>query len=360
MSFWTFNGGDIDGNEIDWTGLSEVSIPQPASSLTTPWTKALDFSGSSERAQQVSTSSSHCPLMMGNVGATVGGNATAGYTANSSNSRPWATAVVFRSDGNASNQHLWNVGEGAGSTDDNIYVRQTANGDMYFGWGRSGALNECHIGDGFDWTQTAQDWFGLYIAHTGERLSGSNATGPNLANCFDIRFMRQVGTNWEIVTGGFGDSVGNRSTTNNWNAGTTGGRMDRTFGGAVTIGGRGSNRSFHGQVASMVMTTLKLGDTMPVDAEILMMTRDPQQWLTDYKIGNQYRLPQGTSNFGPFVLNASGPAYGTQVWLMGDGASDAYAQIRNDVYPSIQNVYPLNMVSMVSNDIITVNIPGLT
>jgi hypothetical protein len=91
-----------------------------------------------------------------------------------------------------------------------------------------------------------------------------------------------------------------------------------------------------------------------------MMVRDPKQWLTDYKVGETYRLPSGTANYGPFALNQSGPAYGTQVWLMGDGPSDAYAQIRNDVSPSIANVYPLNMLSMVSNDIVTVNINGLS
>ena len=30
MSFWTFDGDAIDGNEIDWTGLSEVSVPATA------------------------------------------------------------------------------------------------------------------------------------------------------------------------------------------------------------------------------------------------------------------------------------------------------------------------------------------
>jgi hypothetical protein len=71
-------------------------------------------------------------------------------------------------------------------------------------------------------------------------------------------------------------------------------------------------------------------------------------------------MAKSNSNFSPWTLNQSGPAYGTQVWLMGDGIYDGYAQIRNDVYPAIQNVYPLNMISMVSNEIQTVNIPGLT
>ena len=45
---------------------------------------------------------------------------------------------------------------------------------------------------------------------------------------------------------------------------------------------------------------------------------------------------------------------------MGDGENDAYAQIRNDVWPATQNYTPLNMISMVANDIETVNIPGLS
>ncbi|MCP4814853.1 MAG: hypothetical protein GY888_20290 [Planctomycetaceae bacterium] len=45
---------------------------------------------------------------------------------------------------------------------------------------------------------------------------------------------------------------------------------------------------------------------------------------------------------------------------MGDGTSDAYAKIRNQVYSAEQNRTPLNMISMVSNDIQTVTIQGLT
>jgi hypothetical protein len=51
---------------------------------------------------------------------------------------------------------------------------------------------------------------------------------------------------------------------------------------------------------------------------------------------------------------------GTQVWLMGDGTSDAYSKIRNQIYVAEQNFTPLDMISMVSNDIQTVSIPGLS
>jgi hypothetical protein len=190
-------------------------------------------------------------------------------------------------------------------------------------------------------------WYGIYIAHTGERLSGSDATPTNLADCFDIR-----GINLE--TGVVGGQI---SQSTNWN--TSGGRMDRSVTGDFTVGGRGSNRSFHGKVASMVVTTLRRGQPMPSDAEISMMVRDPMQWLTDYKVGQSYRQA-GSSGDATFALNSTQPMWATQVWLMGDGTNDAYAKIRNQVNPSDQNYTPLDMISMVSNDIETVNITGLT
>ena len=154
----------------------------------------------------------------------------------------------------------------------------------------------------------------------------------------------------------------NTSTYANWAAlgSTTGGRMDRQFTGGMYIGGRGANRNFHGKVAAMVVTTLRRGQQMPQDAEISMMVRDPQQWMTDYKVGVNYRAPASSGSFVNWQKNSSTPAYSTQVWLMGDGAYDGFAQIRNNVYPAIQNIYPMNMISMASNDIQTVNIPGLT
>ena len=343
MSFWTYNGGAIDGAEIDWTGLSEVSVPTPAATLTTNWTKALDFSGSSERLLQVTNSYQYSPLRMGQISQTVVAPTTAGYTSNGTNSSPWATAIVFSSDNNASNQHIWNQGEGAGSTDDNIYLRVTSTRELLFGWGRTGALNECSLGT---LASGSGNWYGVYIASTGERLSGANASAANLADCFDIRFV-------DLSTGVVGSQL---STSTNWT--NTGGRMDRAFLGDFTVGGRGSNRNFHGKVASMVVTTLRNNQPMPATTEISMMVRDPQQWQIDYKNGQPFRRSEyatDTANFTSSSGNAS-----TQIWLMGDGANDGYAQIRNNVIPGTAGLASLNMISMVSNDIQTVTIPGLT
>jgi hypothetical protein len=252
---------------------------------------------------------------------------------------------VFKIDGNNSNQHIWNYGEGAGSNDDNISLRLDSSRNLYFSWGRSGAINEVRIMSN---VQTST-WYGVYVGFTGERLSGSNANATNLSDCFDIRIL-ESNTGWTAP-------AQNLAKTGTWTS--TGGRMDRGLSGDMTIGGRGGNRNFHGKVASMVATTLLRNAAMPTTAEIGMMVTDPNKWLTDYKVGNTYRHAANTST-ATFFRNSSQSARSCQVWLMGDVSGDGFAQLRNLVYPASQNETPQNMISMVSNDIQNVTIPGLT
>jgi hypothetical protein len=344
-------GGTLD---FDPTALTYIATPATPSSSTS-WGKAVDFSGGSEHAAQASATSSTNALLMSGLSTTVPANATAGFTSDDSNSRPWATAVVFKYDGHASNQHIWNLGEGTGSTDDNIYLRLDASGDAHFGWGRGGAVNECKILS-LGTSINTNHWHGFYIAHTGERLSGADATAANLADAFSIRwYTTNNGGTW-------GTSNTEYSTATNWTAGSTGARMDRAFANssAFSVGGRGSNRNFHGQVASMVVTTLERNVAMPTDAEIEKMMGDPVGWLSDYKVGNSYRPPANANSNSSFSLGTASPSHSTQVWLMGDGASDIYPTLRNEVSVNDTTTTSLTMQNQVSNDIVNVNIPGLS
>ena len=338
----------FDYNDIDWTLLSEVSVPVLASNATS-WTKALDFSGGSEHTIMPTTSQAVGAVRMGGGISTVPAHSSdTSKTSDNQGSRPWATAIVFKSDGNSSNQHIWNSGEGSSSQDDNIYLRVDANGQLYFGWGRvhSSGLNEMQLA-----SITSGQWYGVYIAHKGQRLSGSGATASNLADAFDIRLMNSGDS--------FATLGSNLSTSANWT--TTGGRMDRSVTGDITIGGRGSNRNFHGQVASFVDTTLLTDVAMPTDAEIKMMITDPSGWLTDYKVGNTYRYAASATVLNNFQINEAYSSYATQVWLMGDGSLDSYSNgIRNEVKKSDQNYTKLQLNSMVSNDIENVTINGLS
>lgn len=336
------NGDDYDGANVDWTHLSEISVP---TGNATSWTKALDFSGSNEHTSQSNSSYLYAPLAMANSGSTVSAP-TAGQT--TATGHPWATACTFTVDGNASNQHIWNYGEGAGSTDDNIYLRLDASRNLYFGWGRDGARNELFVASSI----STSTWYSVYIAHNGTRLSGSNATAANLAAAFDVRLKVAGGT-----------LPANGSTEALWlhSSSTTGGRMDRQITGSMTIGGRGSNRNFHGEVAGMVVTTLRNGVAMPTNAEIDEMLDDPVGWLTDYKVGSTYRRPPTTADHtSSWALNNADSSYATQVWLMGDGTSDAYSTIYNQVWDGGSTNTRMIMQNMVSGDIQTVSISGLS
>ena len=347
-----FNGNndDYDGANVDWTNLSEVSTPT-APTITTDWDKAIDFSGGNEHLKQVSANQAVNPIGMGGLSAQASANSDSSKTSDHTNSRPWATSTVFRVDGNNSNQHIWNFGEGAGSGDDNIYLRLSSTRQLFLGWGRDGVgYNECLVASSIN----ANQWYGIYIAHKGARYGSSNATSTNLADAFDIR-LTGASSSWVV-------SSSNLSSQANWNSGTTGVRMDRAFVGDLTIGGRGSNRNFHGKVASMVVTTLKQNQTMPTDNEIHKMITDPEDWLLNFKQNQPFRYVNQAANFNSnFTLNTSNSGYATQVWLMGDGTNDSYSNgIRNQVNPGEQNYTKLQLNSMVSNDIETVTISGLT
>jgi len=343
------------GSSIGTMTITATDVA-PAQTNDTPWTKALDFSGSNEHLKQVGNYSTTCPLRMNDYATNIAAPSNSSYTANGSSVRPWATAVVFNIDNVSSNQHIWNQGEGAGTGDDNIYLRVSSSKQLFFGWGREGdGYNECMIHP----TAAAPSgylghnaWYGVYIANNGTRQSGSNATAANLAAMFDIRLMNSASNNWTIGS--------NLSIPSAWTS--TGANMDRSVTGDFTIGGRGNNRNFNGQVASMVVTTLRINQPMPADAEIDLMITDPNKWISDYKVGNPFRQPTSAGDAGfNWTSGNINTGRATQLWLMGDGVTDSYANgIRNQILIDDQNATRLQLNSMVSNDIETVSINGLT
>jgi hypothetical protein len=350
---YTIKVGTFDNTVLDLddaltsSEITKIDIPAAVNTMVTPWTKALDFSGSSERGEMVSTSTVYNPMMMAGLASTT----SAGSYATVPTGHPWATTCVFNRDAVNSNQHIWNIGEGAGSTDDNIYLRTSQyNGALYFGWGRDGSLNEHLISTGLG----SAAWYGVYIGFNGRRLSGSDASAANLAQCFQIKLLFSQSGGWD-----FNPNPTSPPGAGTWT--TTGGRMDRSVIGALTIGGRGSNRSYHGKLASFVTTTLKCNDAMPNDDEIKEMVTDPLGWVQTYKEGNTFRKSYYTGNTIWNSANLTSKSQGTQIYLMGDGTNDSYSNmIRNQIAPTDQNYTKLNLISMVSNDIENVSIGGLT
>ena len=362
---------DVDTGEITtstsspgtYTVTYSLYIP---TTNTTSWTKALDFSGDNEHLSQISNTPTTSPLQMDGIASAVDmGTSPSGETSNASNSRPWATAIVFKSDGKNSTQHIWNQGEGSANGDDNIFLKVDAANQLQLVWGRSGGpLNQCRI----EASISTNTWYGVYIAHNGVRLSSSDATASNLSNAFDIRVMSSADS--------FSSLSANKSTSSNWFS--TGAAMTNSILGDFTIGGRGNNRNFDGKIANMVVTTLhatnltpaQLPDGgMPGDAQIKLMITDPIKWLDNYKVryapnntSATFRPSNSGFNLQPFQFGSGTSAYAaTQVWLMGDGASDSYSNgIRNYIDPADTRWTQLRLNSMVSNDIENVSINGLT
>ena len=329
---------DSDGQTLTETPMSERDIV-----TSTPWGFAVDFNGGSEYLSYASASNAEQAIKMGGSATTTAAPSSSGDTSNDGNARPWATAIMFKSDGDSSNQDIWGVGQGATSGDDNVYLRQDSSGNLLFGWCREDfGYNEVSLG-----TVNSDDWYGVYIAHNGTRLSAVDATATNLAAAFDIRVMSS--SDWD-------DLGSNYSTSSNWSS--TGNAMDRAIIGDVFVGGRGGTYSFQGKVASYISTTLDRNVAMPPDAEIEKMIIDPVAWLTDYKVGETARRPNSYFTF-TFALNDTSSSNATQVWLMGDGVDDSFANgVRNYVWTTrVQARLEFN--NMVSDDIEAVTIPRL-
>ena len=319
----------------------------PATTNLTPWTKALDFSGSSEHLKQVTSNPYSNPIVQ-NASTTVLSSTitTLGNTSSSTSARPWSVSTVFKWNGGSSDQYIFSQG---GTSNQTIYLKITSGGQLYFGWGEPSYANEKQLA-----TLTGGQWFGVYIGYTGIRLTPANATAINLDAGFDIRVARTSDLSNNT------DASSYLVTPSSYWTGTGQG-MNYYVRGFLTIGQRHTGGNFHGQIASFVSSTLLVDSPMPVDAEIKMMITDPVGWLNDYKVGNDYRYASQSSVQTNFQLNTGYSYAGTSVWLMGDGASDSYANgIRSYVFPSDQNYVKLQLNSMVSNDIQTVNIVGLT
>jgi hypothetical protein len=275
------------------------------------------------------------PMAMGALATTVSGAATAGYTSNDPDSRPWATAVVFSPGWSHENAHyitqnrygeeqvLWCQWGGNDPGDTNIYVSLDQSRNMHFNWGREGiGYNRCDLGT---LPLTGDDWYGLYVGHNGARYDAANASAANLAGAFDIR--------WVNLRNGV--VAPNHSVAANWTS--TGVTMATEVSGFTMAGGAEGEKSFVGVIGYWACTTLRTSQPMPDETEIATMIRDPQTWRTSYKVGQPYReanvFPDAT---GTFTSNTAD----TQIFLMKNNRDHVSTWeplvIRNEVHTTTE------------------------
>ena len=346
---FNLDNSDFDGDNVDWTGLSEVAIPVSATTNATSWTKAVNFDGSNDYLKQVSDNFSRIPMMLP-IDRQINADSilTEGYTSSNGQARTWAATVTFKWGGGSSDQYIWSMG-GSQSQDIHLYVN--SGGDIYFAWGAAAPK----AAEKFIANVAIGEWISVYVGCAGLRpFPNTDANETNLNKNFDIRVA-----NANFIANNL-DASQLITPPVAW-AGTGSPIMYAEIDGSFTVGASHNGNRFNGTIASLVTTTLKVNDQMPQDAEIKMMMLDPMGWLNDYKIGNSYRRPHSSALYNNFQLNDNSAYTATQVWLMGDGTNDGYGNgIRNQVESTEQNWTKLTFNNMQNNDIQNVTIPGLS
>ena len=312
---------------LNASGLSVIDIPAPPSGLLTPWNYGVQFSGNSQYAKMSTVGDDRMPVRQGTTTVSM---PTAGETSAFSLADPWATAVVFKSDGNASLQTIWAQGDGT----DDIRLQVDSSGIAALSWGSSTLV----VG-----AVATGTWYGVYIDHNGFR-----SASPTTAELKEALRIKLVDLEDGTVTTLTADALFAATMLNG-------------ISGDFHVGGQGTSSSLHGDVASMTVTTLRKGVALPDDTEVAMMVRDPKQWLTDYKIGNPYRQPSASTEYASFSVGNILTALSTQMWLMGDGQNDSFTNmIRNQSSPGDTSFTRLNLINMTASDLQNQTITGLS
>ena len=344
---------DFNYSTIDWTQIT--SIPTLIDLVTTNWYKSLDFKASNQytilpRIPNTDFAGSGnrsiiFPLSMNDFAKTIPDDATNSTKfSNDADARPWSLATVFMIDGNNSDQLILGQIEGSASDQDNIMLKVNASNVLSLHWGLNNDITGLAYNVYNIQTISSNTWYGLYIEHTGCRYNAADSTSTNLNKALHFKFV-------DLTSGVVTDNPGT------WTI--TGHRINLNIRGEFMIGGRTTDKSFNGKVASCVVTTQLRGADYPVNAEVSMMVRDPVKWLTNYKIGQNFRVSNdGNVYSSVFALNDDYSSYSTQVWLMGDTGLDSFPSIKNYVNP-ISSTTQLDMINMLASDIETINIPEL-
>jgi hypothetical protein len=326
--------------------ITATDVPV-ASTLTTPWNKAVVVNGANEYLIGVHNSNSFNILNMGGMNNDVWG-ANNGKTSTDTDARPWSICQVVYID-NSQPQCYFSQAENYANDRISLSTHETGAGSkIEFYWGRSTGTNGANSnGVQFLFDKPSDGWYGYYIDTTGFRPNQAQSNTTDLA--INFRF-KQV----DLSTGTVTDITGTWAIVGD-------GRLNRGLNGDFYIGRESGSQSFSStaslKVASTLISTLKRDFLLPDDTEISMQVRDPQQWVIDYRDGTQQRLAYNNT---PYSFDTY-PERCVSLWLMGDGALDSYSNnIRNDVKTADQNYTMLRLQNMVSNDVENVTINGLT
>ena len=292
-SSWYYDWDVSTGNPS--TGSVSVTITGTDSAgnslmSTTPFTKALNLNGSNwPGAVQSGASDDSSPLRRDSGGGV----------------QPWMVNVIFKRT-NSNNQTIWAQREDSGSNDYKIKLKVNTS-TLMFKYGKTS--------NWITWSQTSkiqQDtWYSISVKYNGEDITQSSS--------FAI-YETDLSTGLATEISGDGS----------WTISGDGPDDSREVNGDFYVGRDLTAERFNGNISSVVVTTLKQGES-PSLVEMAMFGQDPLAWVATYKEGKTFRAPTGTSpesvNFQRLNNNYSGSEkskrsdFATIVWLMGDGTA---------------------------------------
>jgi hypothetical protein len=335
MIFWEKGtGGEFNYSLVDWTALSEITTPALTAALNTNWTKAADFDTGNNRMNSHRNGND---IPLASV-ATARALPTSGQTVTAG--EPWAVACVFQYDGSASVHSVYSHSSGNGNTDSINTLGVDSSGNLQFRIGLNQTHNVCELG-----SLAANTWVGVYV-----ESNGATFVSPTASDLEDTYRFKLVNLSTGAVT----------DITHNWTTSTNRTATSRV--GYMYVGQNSTLQPLVGKIASLVSTTLRVNVTLPTDAEVADMVRNPIKWLGDYKVGVNFR-ETGTSTgdySSTFALDDLVSAKASHVILMGDGTSDVFPNFYNQTFDGDTSRTYYKCFNMVAGDIQTVSIPGLS
>jgi hypothetical protein len=290
-SSWYYDWDVSTGNPS--TGSVSVTITGTDSAgnslmSTTPFTEALDLNGTNwPGAVQSGATDQSSPLRRDSGG----GN------------QPWMVNAIFKRT-TSDNQTIWSQREDSGNASNDDKIKLKINGSsLKFKYGRNSNFKT--------WTINSKilndTWYSISVKYNGGNITKSSS--------FAIYET-------DLSTGLATEITGDGSWTTEGSPGNT-----REVNGEFYVGRDITAERFNGKISSVVVTTLKQGES-PSLVEMAMFGQDPLAWVATYKEGKTFRATNGTSpesvNFQRLNNDKTGAQrsdFATIVWLMGDGTA---------------------------------------
>ena len=364
MFFWdkSTSGGQFDHADVDFTALTEVTMPAGAASYgsTTSFAKAFNVVGPNAYLYQTDPSTNQTPMKHAQNAAEVGLIPSAGDTSSSNNSYPWMMGGVYYLDP-AHSAQMFSFAQ-AINTEQRILLGYETSGTatrnpLTFYWGTSNADGTPLNGIQFDMDMPDAGWYSYYIDQNGVRLNETS-----VAEAAAMLRFKQV----DLLTGAVS------TLTGTWTQHGTGRtsypatsqtriRMGKPSGGTSAKG----DQAF--KIANFAVSTLRADHTLPTDAEIELFINDPNKWRIDYRVGTQQRFPHH-SNSNPLYAYDSYQGYMSQHWSFGDHQLSTSIGAIHETFPALENgfravgpnVGKASITNGTASDIVNVIIPGLT